>query len=115
MKILTFNLWHGMGRRNFMAMAPLESKKDRKKRLEAFLAAAERLRPDLICLQEANPLPALARKISLALNMDEIHQVCNAGVRNPFFGLPAGLKSGMITLSRKAYGLPGLGIWHLGF
>jgi len=86
-------------------MASLESKSKKKRRLEAFLTEAERLGPDLICLQEANPLPAMAREISQALHMDEIHQVCNAGVRSPLFGLPAGMKSGMITLSRKAFGL----------
>jgi endonuclease/exonuclease/phosphatase family metal-dependent hydrolase len=44
--------------------------------------------------------------------MDEIHQVCNAGIKFPW-GLPLSFRSGMVLLARRGLGLRKLGAMKL--
>jgi len=50
----------------------------------------------------------MARQIASALGMDEIHQVCNAGVKL-LVGIPPSFRSGTVILARKGLGLERLG------
>jgi len=99
MKILTYNLWHGLGHTPF-GMGPMEERGRPALRLQGFLSLAREAGADLVCLQEANPAPGTARSIAAALDMEEIHQVCNAGLKLPW-GVPLSFRSGMILLARK--------------
>ena len=108
MKILTFNLWHGLGQARGLSLKPLESSGQRASRFEGFLQLAEEADPDLIFLQETNPTPEVARQIGHLLHLDEIHQVCNAGFRF-LVGLPLSFQSGIVILAKKELGLNRLG------
>lgn len=120
MKILTFNLWHGLTQ-NGISLKSVERPQERETRLEGFLRLAREAGPDLIFLQEVNPAPALARRIARELHMDEIHKVCNSGVKL-LWGVPLTFRSGQVILARKdlrleridALKLPGSGFGWCG-
>ena len=95
-KIINFNLWHGMNLDSLIMFSEYETPEIRKQRLENFLKAAEKIDPDIITLQECNKLPGIAKKIAKKLNMDEIHKIDNGGVKI-FIGPPFNLKSGLTT------------------
>ena len=108
MKILTFNLWHGLARESSTRLVSLEPPDHQERRMQDFLQRVRRDPVDLIFLQEANPAGAVARRLSLALEMDEIHKVCNAGLKL-VVGLPPALKSGLAILARRDLGLERVG------
>ena len=107
MKILTFNLWHGKGQKRF-GLEPLEPPGHKDARMDGFLGLAREARPDIIFLQEADPAPDTARRIAAELQMDEIHQVSNAGIKI-VVGIPRSFRSGLIILARRELGLRKLG------
>lgn len=111
MKILTYNLWHGLGHTRF-GLGSLEKPGRQAVRLRGFLSMAASADADLICLQEANPAPGIARRVASALAMEEIHQVCNAGIKVPW-GLPTAFRSGVILLARKGLRLRRQGVMKL--
>jgi len=111
MKILTFNLWHGLGHTR-LGIGPLEAPGRSELRLQGFLSRARAAGPDLVCLQEANPAPAVARRVAAALDMEEIHQVCNAGIKLPW-GFPRAFRSGIVLLARPEFQLRKQGVVKL--
>jgi endonuclease/exonuclease/phosphatase family metal-dependent hydrolase len=111
MKILTFNLWHGMGQTRF-GMRSMEAPGRSSDRLYGFLTLAREARPDLIFLQEANPVPKIAPRVAAALDMDEIHQTSNAGMKL-VVGVPPSFWSGIVILARKGLGLGKLDVFKL--
>ena len=78
-KVLTYNAWHGLDTGEFWVTAT-ETPEQSKARLEFQVAQISTARPDIVLLQEVNPLPARAERYVQALadrglDYDAVHQV----------------------------------------
>ena len=102
LKILTFNAWHGLVTdEGILKLGEYETSDRREVRYSEFLEELQRLDPDVIALQEANPLPEYATKIASDLGFDEIHQIANGGVKLFGWGIPLNVSEGLILLARE--------------
>jgi endonuclease/exonuclease/phosphatase family metal-dependent hydrolase len=107
--IATYNLWHGLDPVGTLKFREYETREGREARLQAFLAVIRKADPDLLFLEEVNPLPKCARRIAGELGMDEIHQVDNCGLRIGPVGVPVNLRSGLAILAKRDLRLRRLG------
>jgi endonuclease/exonuclease/phosphatase family metal-dependent hydrolase len=113
LRVLTFNAWTGLDYVGSFRMGEHERAERREARFAALVAQARALDPDVIFLQEANPVGEQARRLASALGMTEIHQVVNGGIKLGPFGLPTNLKEGNAILARPALRLAGREDWKL--
>lgn len=101
-RLLSWNLWHGLNPYQRVLMIPMESPVARRRRLKRqieVLADWKNSPRDIICLQEVNPLKRQVRKLSAGLAMQGQGSVVNAGMKVARLGLPPFLEEGLATLS----------------
>ena len=89
LRILTYNVLHGLKVHGW-SVTPGESAEARKARLQLQVRQLALAQPDVILLQEVNPLPEMAEAYVTALKQEglqytEVHQVDACGIR--LFGL----------------------------
>ncbi len=102
--VLTYNAWHGLNTGEFWA-TPGEPPEVNQARLQFQAAQIAAVHPDLILLQEINPLPARADALVAALadrglRYDVIHQVDACGIRvRGKAALVSGLNNGLAILA----------------
>ena len=105
--VLTYNAWHGLNTGEFW-VTPSELPELNQARLRFQAAQISAARPDLVFLQEVNPLPVRAGEYVKALTMlgldyDEVHQVDACGVRlHGDTALIPGLNNGLVILARHS-------------
>jgi endonuclease/exonuclease/phosphatase family metal-dependent hydrolase len=108
--VLTYNAWHGLNTGEFWA-APGERPEVNQARLKFQAAQIAAARPDVILLQEVNPLPARAlayvtELAALGLHYDVIHQVDACGIRlRGQAALVPGLNNGLAILAERRLSL----------
>ncbi|MBZ0272602.1 endonuclease/exonuclease/phosphatase family protein [bacterium] len=107
--VVTYNLWHGLDPKGTLRFREYETREEREKRLEGFLAHARAADADVLLLQEVNPADSRTRAIARALDFDAVWGLDNAGIKIGPVGLPANFRSGLAILARKGLGLTGLG------
>ncbi|MGH7166311.1 MAG: endonuclease/exonuclease/phosphatase family protein [Nitrospiraceae bacterium] len=93
-KLLTFNALHGLATGTF-GVAPGETPAQNASRLRLLIAQLAREHPDVVFLQEVNPLPHRAERYvgalkALGLDYTQVHQVDACGMR-------AGEKAALFT------------------
>ena len=104
-KVLTYNAWHGLDTGEFWVTAS-ETPEESEARLQFQVAQIAAARPDVVLLQEVNPLPARAEQYVQALadrglDYDEVHQVDACGIRlRGKTALIPGLNNGLAILAR---------------
>lgn len=104
--VLTYNAWHGLDTGEFWVTAS-ETPAQHEARLQFQVAQMAAARPDLILLQEVNPLPAQAGRYvralaGLGLEYDAVHQVDACGIRlSGDAALIPGLNNGLVILARR--------------
>ncbi len=98
MRLLTLNVWSGLDYQGYVRMGEYESAEIREKRYRALVAQIRRLAPDVIALQEANPLPAYAERLGEALGYRAFWHIGVSGVRIGPLGLPVNLREGDVLL-----------------
>jgi endonuclease/exonuclease/phosphatase family metal-dependent hydrolase len=101
LKVLTLNVWSGLDYKGIFKMGEYEAEEIREKRFSFLKEELKKLNPDIIFLQEINPAASYASGLADFLDYDEIHQVCNAGIKFGPFGIPVNLKEGDAILARK--------------
>ncbi len=105
-RILTYNAWHGLSTGEFW-VTPAESPEINQARLKFQAVLISKARPDVVFLQEVNPLPARAdlyvqELAELGLEYDAIHQVDACGIRvRGNRALIPGLNNGLVILARR--------------
>nr|MDH4355685.1 endonuclease/exonuclease/phosphatase family protein [Nitrospira sp.] len=105
-KVLTYNAWHGLDTGEFWVTAS-ETPEESKARLQFQVAQIAAAQPDVVLLQEVNPLPARAEQYVQALadrglQYDEVHQVDACGIRlRGETALIPGLNNGLAILARR--------------
>src|SRR5215470_1629122 len=104
-KVLTYNILHGLEPSGLTVKAS-ESKQAREARLALQFRQLAEIQPDVMLLQEVNPLPAMARKYVTAVKgfgvqYAEVHQVDACGVRlAPGLAVVPGLNNGLAVLAK---------------
>jgi endonuclease/exonuclease/phosphatase family metal-dependent hydrolase len=102
-KVLTYNALHGLEVGQFW-VRPGESPEERGARFQLRVEQLAEVQPDVILLQEVNPLPEMAEDYVHALaaqgsQYSEVHQVDACGVRVPGLALLPGLNNGLVILA----------------
>ena len=93
LKIVTFNAWHGLiTDEGVFKLSEYESAETREVRYQQIISELQLLDPDLVALQEANPLPGYAERISRDLGYDEMHQIANGGIKLFGWGIPSNVR-----------------------
>jgi hypothetical protein len=105
LSMMTFNAWFGLRERGILRMKPLEQEERRERRYQIMLHELRKLQPDVVAIQEANPLPHYSRRLAGDLGYDEIHQVYNGGVKIGPVGIPINLRMGLVLLAAKGLNL----------
>jgi endonuclease/exonuclease/phosphatase family metal-dependent hydrolase len=104
-KILTYNTLHGLEPSGLTVRAG-ESKEARQARLDLQFRQLSVVQPEVLLLQEINPLPEMAKRYVAAmkefgLEYDEVHQVDACGVRLvPGLAVVPDLNNGLAVLAK---------------
>jgi len=110
-RILTINVWSGLTYKGFFKMGEYEHHPDR--RYELLVSEIRRLAPDVIAIQEANPLPRYAKRLATDLDYGVIYRVALGGIRFGSFGIPTNMREGQTILVKKPWTITKLGRKHL--
>lgn len=113
LRILTINVWSGVDYVGFFRFGEYESAERRELRFQSLLTQIKALNPDVIFIQEANPVAKFASRLADSLSFDEIHHVCNGGIKPAFFGIPVNFKEGIAILARPSLNLEKFDVWKL--
>lgn len=105
MRVITWNLWHGLSGGGLIKFGELESEDRRRFRFEQQVDTLEKAQADVICLQELNPAKAMADDFAKALGMTAISIKDNAGIKWKGMGIPTNLESGLAILYRAPWKL----------
>ena len=105
MRILTFNLWHGLSPSSPVAFEALEPSGRRSLRQDLQVSLLRELKPDICFFQEVNPITMRAAVLGDALQMDFAFQPDLVGLKLFGIGLPLNLNSGLLTLAGHSHGI----------
>ncbi len=106
---LTINAWSGLNYRGVWRMGCHETAARREERYRALVAEIMARRPDVIAVNEANPLPGYARRLAGDTGYDCIWHMGVSGIRLGRIGIPVNLREGDMILAK-----PGLSLRMLG-
>lgn len=109
LKVLTYNLWHGLNPTGVWRFSEYETPAERETRLQGFYRYARAFDPDVMFLEEVNPAPALTARIARDLGYDYSFEIDNAGMKIGAVGLPINLRSGLAILAKPDLGYRPLG------
>ena len=70
LRLLSLNVWFGLGAYHIIRLESYQSAEVREERYRCVIAGIKQYSPDIVFLQEANPLPKYARRLSSDLAMD---------------------------------------------
>ncbi len=104
--MVSINVWHGISTKGFFKLREYESEERRKKRFELLVDELKRMDPDIIFIQEANPLPHYAIRLEESLdNKDyfELHHRANAGIKIGNLGIPININEGLVFLIKREW------------
>ena len=107
--VATFNVWSGLTYDGFFSAGSYESGGDRTLRFVKLIEELDKLAPDVIAINEANPLPNYARDLASELDYQFIYNVARGGIRIGKIGLPANLREGDAILAREDLDLEKVG------
>lgn len=113
LRFLTINVWSGLDYVGELRMGEYELAEQREVRFRSLLTQLKRLDPDVIFIQEANPVSKFSSRLADSLSFDEIHQVCNAGIKVGPIGIPNNLREGIAILARRSLNVKLHDVWKL--
>jgi endonuclease/exonuclease/phosphatase family metal-dependent hydrolase len=105
-RILTINVWSGLTYEGTFSISRHQDEPE--KRYECLIKEIRNLAPDIIAIQEANPLPAYAERLAKDLGYRAIYRVSLGGIRFGPVGIPANLREGNLILVKKEWTLADL-------
>lgn len=109
LRVVTINVWSGLDYKGSLKMGWYEDARRRELRTRVLVEQLRKLDPDVIAVNEANPLPRYARALARELGCDYTYHVGVGGLRAGPVGLPVNLREGDAILARKSRGLAGAG------
>ena len=105
MRVLTYNLWHGLDGQGLLFFGELEPRGRQLKRAQTQIRCLKQWSPDVLFLQEANPLVPAVYFYASQLQLDHIEQMDLSGIKLLGLGPPFNLQSGLIVLGRSEFNL----------
>ena len=105
--ILTINVWSGLTYKGFFKMG--RHRNNPETRYGLLVSEIRKLNPDVIAVQEANPLPHYANRIAADLDYQVIYSVALGGIRLGSFGIPTNMREGDAILVKKPWAIEELG------
>lgn len=110
LKVMTFNVWHGLRSGESKKRFPGEDPERAEERFKWQIAEIQRLDPDVLLFQEVNPNQPQSRRYAQALGLDEIHKVTSCGLHlGGIFKLPKNVNDGIAILAKPELGLRRIG------
>lgn len=109
LKVLTFNVWHGLRSGESNTRFPGEEPDRAQRRFDWQIEEIRRLDPDVLLFQEVNKIAARARRYAEALGYDVIYKATSCGVHIWPIKIPANMNEGLAILARPELGLTRLG------
>ena len=109
LKIVTYNTWYGLDGHGLLKMGEYEDAKIRAKRLDLLIEGLKELKPDIIFLQEVNPVGRMPGKLKKALGYSAISKIYNGGIKIFGLGIPVNLNMGLVILAKKELKLKSIG------
>lgn len=113
MRVLTYNLWHGLTPSHFVRFAELEPASRRHLREAEQARLMRELQPDFCFLQEANPVRERAQELRAALEGQVEYHPDLVGTKMLGVGVPWNLNSGQVIVAGRKWPLKGLGAHSL--
>lgn len=101
MRVLTFNLWHGLSPSGPVVFEALEPDARRRIRQQIQVEILGRIGADICFLQEVNPVAVRAGELAARLDMRAEVQPDLVGLKLFGYGLPVNLNSGLCTLTSR--------------
>ena len=111
-RILTINVWSGLTYKGFFRMGRHQDNPE--KRYALLVSEIRNLDPDILAIQEANPLPYYVERLAADLNYQAIYRVALGGIRFGSFGIPTNMREGQAILVKKPWTIEDLGKKRLG-
>ena len=102
---MTINVWSGLTYKGLFRMGSYEPAQERPKRFEGLISEIKKQDPDIIAINEANPLPCYIEELAIRTGYDCIWHMGVSGLRLGRFGIPTNLREGDAILARKSFGL----------
>ena len=110
---VTINVWSGLDYKGIVKMGEYESRPVRRARYRLLVEELQALDPDVIAVNEANPLPGYIRRLARDLDYDYIYNVGMSGAKIGCLGVPANFKEGDAILARKTLNMRNVGAKRL--
>lgn len=104
-RLVDMNVWFGLDGRGIIKIGAYETRRQRAARFATLAAGLRNLDPDVIAVQEANPLPGYIHRLAAALGYDAVWKVANSGIKIFGCGLPLNFTAGNAVLAKKGCGL----------
>ncbi len=113
MRILSYNLWHGLSPTSLVLFKELEPRTRRELREIAQCELIRSLKPDFSFFQEVNPVATRAPKLRAYIEGQVEFHPDLVGAKFLGVGVPINLNSGQAILSGRKWPLKGLGAFSL--
>ena len=101
LRLVTLNIWSGLEYSGFFAFGEVEPGEQRDRRFRLLVDELRRLDPDVIALQEVNPVYDKAEVLAAALGYNSLYLRGNAGIKFGGLGIPWNLNEGLVILARR--------------
>lgn len=112
--VVTYNVWHGLGQMSGLRLRELEAAERREHRFQWLVRELRATRPDLVMLQEVNPVAGYTRRLVEALpGYAEVHQADNCGFKIGGAGIPSNFHQGLTILAKRELALRRVGYERL--
>lgn len=106
LKVMTFNVWHGLRSGESHKKFPGEDAKRAAERFDWQIERIKLLDPDVLLFQEVNPNQPQSRRYAEALGYDEIHKVTSCGLHlGAIYKIPKNVNEGIAILAKPELGL----------
>lgn len=113
-KLFTLNVWSGFRYNGLIKLEEYESKETRETRFQGLCAVLREEQPDVIFLNEANPLFDYGNRLAQELGYIALGHMGVAGLRAGRLGFPLNLREGDLILARPSLSPVLIGQKHLG-
>ncbi len=113
LKFATINFWSGIDYKGSWKMGEYETPEAREKRFQVLLSEVKSLQPDILALQESNPIHETAARLASDLDYDYVYQRSNGGIKIGRLGIPTNLNEGLALLAKKELELQLYDVWDL--
>ena len=108
-RIVFINAWSGLTYSGTFRVGRYETADEAAFRYGILVRQIEKLEPDVVIVNEANPLPAYAKKLSRDLDMGFVYAIRAGGVRLGPVGFPFNLREGDVVLIKEPLTIKYLG------